>query len=155
MENRGSVNEEVQVQVAVVTLSPSSPLPLGKVPPLYLHYLDKRVGLLDIYRVCGPCLEREGSGSVSVCHRTATKSANLSFSDHILGIYYPHPHDPHPSRSSVLGDDSVLLKYLHPHLASVVTSGWGGVALSLVDTISGRIVHRFLVQEGGGMCPVR
>jgi len=57
------------------------------------------------------------------------------------------------SPAEILGDDSLLLKYLNPHLVAVVTEGAlaapnnasdasTALYVSLVDTVSARVLHR-------------
>jgi hypothetical protein len=43
------------------------------------------------------------------------------FEEHIVTVVYPQPHEPIHQMAKVLGDDSLLLKYLNPHMAVLVT----------------------------------
>lgn len=59
-----------------------------------------------------------------------------------------HPHDRIHSHGKVLGDRSVLYKYLNPNLIGVVTTGSDGqkqpfVNVYLIDTVTGAIVNSF------------
>lgn len=48
----------------------------------------------------------------------------------------------------VLGDRSVLYKYLHPNMIAVLSSAPGSIHVSLVDSITGRILHSEFHQTG-------
>lgn len=59
-----------------------------------------------------------------------------------------HPNDRIHSHGKVLGDRSVLYKYLNPNLIGVVTTGYDGqkqpfVNVYLIDTVTGAIVNSF------------
>ena len=57
------------------------------------------------------------------CHRREVARALFdSNEERILSVHYPRAGDRVNSRSHVLGDDSVLLKYLNPHMAVLVTA---------------------------------
>ncbi|PYH48770.1 uncharacterized protein BP01DRAFT_311326 [Aspergillus saccharolyticus JOP 1030-1] len=56
-------------------------------------------------------------------------------------------HDPVASIGKVLGDRSVLYKYLNPNLALITTVGENTATFYLLDAVSGRILHTS-VQEG-------
>jgi len=53
-------------------------------------------------------------------------------------------HDAVSSNARMLGDGSLLVKYVNPHMIGVVTYEFtGGVKSHLIDTVSGRIIQRF------------
>ena len=57
------------------------------------------------------------------CHRREVARALFdSNEERILSVHYPRAGDKVNKRSHVLGDDSVLLKYLNPHMAVLVTA---------------------------------
>ncbi len=66
----------------------------------------------------------------------------------ITAIAALQPHDRVHSHGKVLGDRSVLYKYLNPNLIGVVTTGMDGqkipfVNVYLIDTVTGSIVNSF------------
>lgn len=66
----------------------------------------------------------------------------------IIALGAKHPNDRVHSHGKVLGDRSVLYKYLNPNLIGVVTSGQDAqkvpfINLYLVDTITGSIINSF------------
>lgn len=68
--------------------------------------------------------------------------------ENILAIGSKHPHDRIHSHGKVLGDRSVLYKYLNPNLIGVVTTGLDNqkipfINVYLIDTVTGAIVNSF------------
>jgi len=66
----------------------------------------------------------------------------------IVAIGAKQMHDRIHSHGKVLGDRSVLYKYLNPNLIGVVTSGQDGqkipfVNVYLIDTVTGSIINSF------------
>ncbi|CAJ1953709.1 unnamed protein product [Cylindrotheca closterium] len=140
---------------------------------LFTHFVDKKASRVVSYQVI------EGSnnalGSIQVGQATFA-------GEKIVKVGYPTRDEIVQSMSSVLGDDSLLLKYINPHIAVVVTvseakeqtpteiattiqkeetkkkgrkpAGAGSAAeqtapsivpnmfINVVDTVSGRVVHR-------------
>ena len=75
--------------------------------------------------------------------------ARLSFdpmAERIASVAYPNYLDTVDSTYTILGDDSVLLKYLNPHMSAVITlsssSGDDMMVITLIDTVSGKIIVR-------------
>jgi hypothetical protein len=53
---------------------------------------------------------------------TSVQVGSLSWGgEHLLTVAYPLRRELIPTPAAVLGDDSLLLKYLNPHLAVVAT----------------------------------
>ena len=89
--------------------------------------------------------------------------------DRVVAVAYPTPHNKVISRAYVLGDKSLLLKYLNPNLVILVSESFVGMTdtsvnaseaspgdgdashlvVSVVDTVSGRIVYRYEIAHGG------
>jgi ER membrane protein complex subunit 1 len=59
----------------------------------------------------------------------------------ILSIVARPPHDPVASAGKVLGDRSVMYKYLNPNLALITTATASSLTIHLLDSISGRVLH--------------
>lgn len=89
--------------------------------------------------------------------------ARLSFdpqAERIASIAYPNYQDTIDSTYSILGDDSVLLKYLNPHMSAVVTLSLSTVSssqedmmfVSLIDTITGKIIMR--IEQENAAAPI-
>lgn len=86
--------------------------------------------------------------------------ARLSFDpqvERIASIAYPNYQDTIDSTYSILGDDSVLLKYLNPHMSAVVTLSLSSsqediMFVSLVDTITGKIIMR--IEQENAAAPI-
>jgi len=86
---------------------------------MYVHTVDKSMGKFRTVNV----LPEEGGGSSSVIAR-ATTVGETTFNpstEKIVNVVYPQRGEVIQSPASILGDDSLLLKYLNPHLAVVVT----------------------------------
>ena len=68
--------------------------------------------------------------------------------EQIAAIGAKSPHDRIHSHGKVLGDRSVLYKYLNPNLIGVLTTGQDSqkvpfINLYLVDTVTGAVVNSF------------
>jgi hypothetical protein len=143
---------------------------------VFAHSIDEQEGSLASFR-----LETKSDGSFATTRVGQTSFAGES----ILRVSYPMRDEVIHSMSTILGDNSLLLKYLNPHMALVVTAvkkektdrgnlssavakeegktkkrkpaGAGDAVVvdesnndkeipnmfvNLVDTISGRILHR-------------
>lgn len=77
--------------------------------------------------------------------------------ERIASIAYPNYRDTIDSTYSILGDDSVLLKYLNPHMSAVVTLSLSSsqedmMFVSLVDTITGKIIMR--IEQENAAAPI-
>jgi ER membrane protein complex subunit 1, C-terminal len=79
---------------------------------LYTHKIDKSTNQLQTYQVAA------GSESKFV----ARPIGSTSFSgEQIVKVAYPVRHEEIQSMSTILGDNSLLLKYINPHLAAIFT----------------------------------
>jgi ER membrane protein complex subunit 1, C-terminal len=79
----------------------------------FAHKIDKSVHKLESYQV----VFSDKSSKFE-----ARPVGQTSFSgEEIVEVAYPIRHEPVQSMSTILGDDSLLLKYINPHLAVVVT----------------------------------
>ena len=157
----------------------------GKVKGVYVHHLDEEQGSLHTYRVGGQlegvcvcasvtCTQQQHQHQqhqTSVCLRQLEDVATAHFPpslEHVLLHAYPAPRDPVHSRISVLGDDSLLLKYLNPHALLVVTvsppsadttycnpsteADLSALALhvTLLDAVSAKVVYRASISGACG-----
>ena len=94
--------------------------------------------------------------------RRGRSVARLSFdpqAERIASIAYPNYQDTIDSTYTILGDDSVLLKYLNPHMSVVVTLSLSTISsqedmmfVSLVDTITGKIIMR--IEQENAVAPI-
>mmetsp|Transcript_27905 Transcript_27905/g.46903 ORF Transcript_27905/g.46903 Transcript_27905/m.46903 type:complete len:354 (+) Transcript_27905:263-1324(+) len=84
----------------------------------------------------------------SVAFDSGSSSAGSSSSsggerERIVGVAYPNHRAAVHSRYSVLGDDSVLVKYLNPNLALITTIVPGNTMhWTLVDVVTGKVITR-------------
>ncbi|KAH9256285.1 hypothetical protein BASA81_005506 [Batrachochytrium salamandrivorans] len=78
----------------------------------------------------------------------------LVFSTHerLLALAGPPENEIISSAVRSLGDGSLLVKYINPHLVTLMLSGEEGntVKMLLVDTVSGRVLHRAVHREAQG-----
>lgn len=123
----------------------------------YVHVIDTPKGLLQTYKVDRSALGKD-KGLLYLGTEAVASAVLDPVAESIVGVAYPPPHlldSAAPSRTTILGDDSLLLKYLNPHVVAVAskdTSGTdGGISLhvTLLDTVSARIVYRIKVTDGG------
>jgi len=151
------VNATTPIQL---TRYSTSHLPL-KFVEQYVHHMDKKVGELRIFKVlnnsCGPveCLcKTQCSCDCVVGKPVATVSFQRNV-EAVIDVTYPNVHDKIISKSSIRGDDSVLLKYLNPNMIAITAAMYSptsdepeivAVSVTLVDAVSGRIVTK-LVHE--------
>jgi hypothetical protein len=81
--------------------------------------------LTDVPVLCGlryPLLYQAGDSSSVTSPLTSVQVGSLSWGgEHLLTVAYPLRRELIPTPAAVLGDDSLLLKYLNPHLAVVAT----------------------------------
>ena len=82
---------------------------------LYAHIVDKSENLLETFRI-------SSSGGESLTPLRAKQVGRTSFSgEQIVKVAYPVRDEIVQSMSTVLGDDSLLLKYINPHVAVIIT----------------------------------
>lgn len=81
---------------------------------LFTHVIDEATGLFRSMKVNA---NADGSGSVETMGETIFDPK----SERIINVAYPQRNEVVQSPSSILGDDSILLKYLNPHICVVVT----------------------------------
>jgi hypothetical protein len=62
--------------------------------------------------------------------------------EEVLAVAYPSSLDKVNAPAQILGDDSLLLKYTNSHLMVAMTATSGGIAVSLVDSVAGKVLHR-------------
>jgi len=94
-------------------------------------------------------------------------ATNFNEKERVLKLKYVTPQDPVESPARVLGDDSLLLKYLNPHMVVIVSEkrqnsdgNWDHgndvgedhvnideLFVTVVDTVSAEVVHRFSIMH--------
>lgn len=98
--------------VAVVAAVASNSNELGKLieSGLYTHSIDRESGVLRSVKL-------NGNGSVE----TVGQAVFDPKVEKIVNVAYPQRNEVVQSPSTILGDESLLLKYLNPHICVVVT----------------------------------
>lgn len=81
----------------------------------YAHSVDKLTGIFSSYKIVSQ--ENEGPLNAERLGETLFKG------EKILKVTYPQRGEVVTSPATILGDDSLLLKFLNPHLVVVVTYG--------------------------------
>jgi hypothetical protein len=163
--------QEKDVNAVKVSLFPSSViddtdvadrLVLGE----YVHSIDKITGLFQSFLITSYFNTKD---SIFRIYSTSTVSSVL-FSpqtEQIVSITYPTSNDVIDQKYTVLGDDSLLIKYYNPHTVFIVTathstypkegideqSKQESLQGTLLDTISGKIIYR--ITHDGGSGPVK
>jgi hypothetical protein len=89
--------------------------------------------------------------------------ANLFYDpelEEILLLIRPNSQQSFTNRATTLGDDNVLLNYINPNLAVLVTLGKEGrmegeakLFINIIDILSGKVIHR-IIQENAEL-PIR
>jgi len=82
---------------------------------VYMHKVDVDKGLLSSFKIIS--LFEKNNVSATVVGRTSFDPSM----EKIVGVTYPQRNEVIHSPATILGDDSLLLKYLNPHLCVVVT----------------------------------
>ncbi|KAH8051857.1 hypothetical protein JL721_11001 [Aureococcus anophagefferens] len=136
----------------------------GQSAPLHFHVVGAARGALRCFMVAPGGLRAVELGAVVVAGGPG---------DAILDVAYGDA-GPVSSKAHVLGDDALLLKYLNPHLAVVLSSSPGGAPaplldaklrvadvaaedqvepptlyVTLVDVVKASVAHRVAVPHGG------
>jgi len=97
--------------------------------PFYMHSIDHNLGRLRSVNVHlsntsgNTCSAEEGTCSLSASI-TSTTLGETSFDlakERIVSVAYPNPEEVVQRPVTILGDDSLLLKYLNPHVAVIIT----------------------------------
>lgn len=116
---------------------------------LYYHVIDKDAGTIVSYMVGAAHPTDKGCYTSSVVASAVLAPPG----EKITTLAYRNADEKVNSPAEILGDDSLLLKYLNPHLVAVVTEGTvtapsnaseasPTLYVSLVDTVSARVLHR-------------
>jgi len=131
----------------------------------YVHHLNKKSGLLQTFKVGQPRSDQKNGLHGLTLEPTASAAFSPS-TERIVVATHPALHDPINSRSIILGDDSVLLKYSNPHTLLVATVSPPAAAfpyynpkddaeasairlhVSLIDSVSARIIYRGTIESG-------
>lgn len=123
----------------------------------FVHVIDGPKGVLQTYKVD---VRQAGRDKGLLYFGTeAVASAVLDpVSETIVSVTYPASHvldSAAPSRTTVLGDDSLLLKYLNPHVVALASKDTSGLEdgtslhITLLDTVSARVIYRVKIIDGG------
>lgn len=81
---------------------------------LYTHLVDKDASMLKTFQVFGD----KNNNNAFVSRQVGRTSFN---GERIVNVEYPNREEVVQSLCTVLGDDSLLLKYVNPHLAVIIT----------------------------------
>lgn len=147
----------------------------------YVHRVEAASGTVRVYRLTNRSCENTelGTDTGAVLGAVACKYAELvsattfpPSTETIVGVTYLNPADKVHSRVSILGDDSVLLKYINPSMVLVSTisppaaavseyddmldansNATSVLSLTLVDTVTGGVIKR--ITHAGAVRPVR
>ena len=153
----------------------------------YVHAFDSEQSVLVTYKLQrkGRVVHSQDCRAMSdvgvVCPEYVTYAlgavgsalTGTTVGDRVVAVAYPAPHEKVTSRAYVLGDKSLLLKYLNPNLVVVVTecfesqpsAGEGAVevseedtgvahlVVSALDTVTGRVIYRYEIAHGGPVSP--
>lgn len=127
-----------------------------------IHALNSEHGFLETRIINSVRLPLEFPSS-PLCYGSSAIGrvfyADKSGSSNIVGVAYPNTDDVSNSPAQILGDDSLLIKYLNHNLVAILSeslsppmesssTSWSGkipvptVDVTLVDTVAGRILHR-------------
>lgn len=142
--------------IATITIYPapkesSSAIVIGK----YLHYFDKSMGIFQTFSV---------DSKIDATSYSCKPLASLAFSpeiEKVLSVTYPTLMETVDKRFTVLGDDSILLKYLNPHIALVITetkiindekssNQTSTLYATVIDTVSAKVIYRIEHDSGAG-----
>jgi len=142
--------------LATVTIFPapkesSSTVIIGK----YIHYFDKSTGIFQTFTI---------DSKIDTTTYSCKPLASLAFSpeiEQVLSVTYPTLIDTIDKRFTVLGDDSILLKYLNPHIALIITetkimteekssNQTSILYATVIDTVSAKIIYRLEHDSGSG-----
>jgi hypothetical protein len=145
----------------------------------YLHRFDHAKGELSLYKMSDRTCSNKNSSSTEACLFADLVSTTVfsPSAEKVVGFSYPNPTDTTYSRATLLGDDSVLLKYSNPATMLVssligskksvetefyqpeegsnVTASSNGamLVLTLLDIVSGNVIKR--ITHPSAALPVR
>lgn len=153
----------------------------------YVHAFESEQGALVTYKLQreGRVVHAQGCPAANrddiICPEYVTYSlgavgsvlTGTTVGNRVVAVAYPTPHDKVTSRAYVLGDKSLLLKYLNPNLVVVVTecfesqlssaenivevgeenAGVSHLVVSALDTVTGRVIYRYEIAHGGPVSP--
>ena len=121
---------------------------------VHYHSLDESTGVLRTYRMSAEC---KSTGAFTTCASTSLASVVFA-ADHesVVATTVPSIHDKLYSKVVVMGDDSLLLKYINPYMRVVVTARKSAgdnlslLTVNIVDTVSAKIVYRAIHEDAEG-----
>ena len=83
----------------------------------YLHSIDRESGIISSLLI-------EESQSNEDAKFMSSVVGKARISEKIVSVAYPLPDEVVQSPATIMGDDSLLLKYLNPHIAVIVSQGY-------------------------------
>lgn len=146
---------DIASNTALVTVYPaskedSSTEIIGK----FLHHFDVVAGVFQTF-----VIDSKIDETTFYCKPLASL-AFVPEVEKILSVTYPTLGDSIDSRFTILGDDSILLKYLNPHIALILTATnindksssneTSTLYATVVDTISAKVIYRIAHESGSG-----
>eukprot|EP00978_Attheya_sp_CCMP212_P049245 scaffold636217_cov67-Attheya_sp.AAC.1 len=138
-DNRMTVvpNDEITSQTALDTVTS------GSRNGMYVHAVDKVTSTLNAMKVT-PQQQQQQQDSLGV----ANLVGQTTFAgEEIVSVTYPQSDEVIQSPSTILGDDSLLLKYLNPHLCVIITLGTTTVEATEKDQEEENIWYSALVDS--------
>lgn len=163
-----AIVHELKDTVDVVPISIISESPTGKLDEQesdlgYIHRLDVKTGKLLVYKISKrPCNDTTFHLAHCVYGELVSTSGFSPVVESIVAVTYLNPADTIHSKVSILGDDSVLLKYVNRNVILVSTisppeaaredyfdnlsnaDATSYLTLHLVDVISGNVIKRIV-----------
>ena len=130
----------------------AEPKPVSPPNGFYSHVVDRASGTLKTYRVLSSAAAGLGPSVFSTVE--VGRALFPPTEEVIVSVTYP-PTVPAPVKSPahVMGDDALLLKYLNPHVAVVVTSSTNPSSASASSSSSTPPVQVQPFSLGGGLSP--
>lgn len=128
----------------------------------YVYHVDRASGVLQTYRVGNASTEQVCSAVDNTCEaRFAFATSPIATAvfppsaEQIVDVTFPTAADAVAGRTKSLADDSVMLKYTNRNVALVTTQSVTSEQLpqpmlhvTLVDTVSGKIIYRSAIESG-------
>lgn len=145
-------NVEKDEEPLVSTLS--TPTSSNSITKKFFYKVDEERGILNSFQI-----------DTKTCQNTTDwcKSfpvASMAFNpenERIIATSYAVQDDKIISNVVIMGDDSLLLKYINPNLIVIITqsdakddSGYSTIHVNIVDSISAKVIYRTSHEEAGG-----
>ncbi len=120
----------------------------------YFYKVDEELGLLNSFFID----IKSCQNSTGWCKSFPV--ASMAFNpenERIIATTYAGQDDKIVSNVVIMGDDSLLLKYINPNLIVIITqsdakddSGYSTIHVNIVDSVSAKVIYRASHEEAGG-----